>query len=477
MKLLFFMAHPGHLRNFESTLRELDRRGHQVHVVFDRDKGNLALGQLAQTIEATFVRAPAPEPEERWTLIAWQLRAILDYLRYLGPPFEHAPRLRERAAHQVPAALVRSLGARGSRPGLRRLLSALERSVPPRRSVLRLLERERPDLVVVTPLLELGSPQLDYVRAAKSRRIPTCFCVASWDNLTNKGLLHELPDLVTVWNEAQRREAVELHGVPTDRVVSTGAEAYDHWFGWQPTRSREELCVLTGLPVDRPLVLYAGTSPFLAPGESSFVLRWARRVRESSAAVILVRPHPLGAFGTDEVAELERVGDVAVWPPRGEDPVDPDSRAAYFDSLYHADAVVGLNTSAMIEAAIVGRPVLTVLAPEYADGQARTLHFRHLLAENGGPAAAAPSLDEHVAQLARALAGGLQSDSHAFVERFVRPFGLDQPAAPRLVDELELGAERQAEALRPIPAPARAARPVLAAAGAIGLQIRARRSR
>ena len=50
-----------------------------------------------------------------------------------------------------------------------------------------------------------------------------------------------------------------------------------------------------------------------------------------------------------------------------------------FRLLCHSAAVVGLNTSAMIEAAIVGRPVLTVLLPEFRDNQEGTVHFHYLL--------------------------------------------------------------------------------------------------
>ena len=41
-----------------------------------------------------------------------------------------------------------------------------------------------------------------------------------------------------------------------------------------------------------------------------------------------------------------------------------------FDTAYHSAALVGLNTSAELEAGIVGRPVLTILAPESTAGSA-----------------------------------------------------------------------------------------------------------
>ena len=47
--------------------------------------------------------------------------------------------------------------------------------------------------------------------------------------------------------------------------------------------------------------------------------------------------------------------------------------------MYYSAAVVGLNTSAFIEAAVVGKPVLTITLPEISTfNQEGTLHFRYL---------------------------------------------------------------------------------------------------
>ena len=88
-----------------------------------------------------------------------------------------------------------------------------------------------------------GSPsELGDVQAARALGIPSCLAVAGWDNLTTKGLIHECPDRVFVWNEAQAAEARDLHGVPAEAIAVTGAPAYDHWFGWEPASGRDAFC-------------------------------------------------------------------------------------------------------------------------------------------------------------------------------------------------------------------------------------------
>jgi hypothetical protein len=111
----------------------------------------------------------------------------------------------------------------------------------------------------------------------------------------------------------------------------------------------------------------------------------------------------------------------------------------YFHSLYFADAIVGINTSAMVEAAIVGRPVLTVRTPAFADTQSESMHFRYLLPAGGGCVQAAATFDEHLAQLGQTLAdpGRDAAQREQFVRRFVRPNGIERPALDHLVAAVE----------------------------------------
>jgi len=143
--------------------------------------------------------------------------------------------------------------------------------------------------------------------------------------------------------------------------------------------------------------------------------------------------------------------------------VDPDNRADFFDSLSHAAAVVGINTSAMIEAAIVGTPVFSLLAPEFAGTQEGTIHFHHLLPENGGCVRIASTLDEHVAQLNERLADTAEAraETRRFVASFVRPHGIEKPATQIFADVLEELAASPAPSPRPAPLWSYALRPVV----------------
>jgi hypothetical protein len=378
-----------------------------------------------------------------------RLRLGIDYLRYLDPRYAATPHIRARARERAPRSVVAiadRLGT-GARETFAQLLRMLERGIPARADLEHYIASHRPDAVLVTPLIELGSPQMDHLAAAKALGIRTALPVASWDHLSSKALIRNVPDLLLVWNEIQKQEAIEMHGVAAERVVVTGAHPYDQWFGRAPSRSRDSFCSRVGLRADRPFVVYLCSSLFRGTAsEAAFVERWVEAIRTSSDSRlhdigILIRPHPARP---DEWKQIDLSGfrNLAFW---GDHPVDDEAKNDYFDSMYYSAAVVGLNTSAFLEAAVVGKPVHTVLDDHISrHNQEGTIHFHYLLDVNGGLLRVARTLDEHVKVLADSLApeGGGDPKARRFVEGFIRPFGLAQAATPAICGRDRSGSQR-----------------------------------
>ena len=457
MKFLFFARHFTYLRNFESVLAELAERGHAIHIAAERDEafgGREMLDRLAERYPAITL-GWAPERSDGWYRLATKLRLTLDYLRYLEPAYAKTPRLKSRAEERVPDLFLRLLrvpgfsGANG-RSRAARLLASAEQQLPLDPAIVRYIEEQRPDAVLITPLIGVvASPQLDYLHSARALGIPTALCVWSWDHLSSKALIRTLPDRVFVWNPTQRDEALHLHSVPPDRIVVTGAQCFDRWFDRQPSKDRAAFCRRVGLRDDRRFLLWVCSALFRgSPEEAGFVRQWIQALRASGHdslrdVNILIRPHP-SRLKEWEGFDPSSLPGVAFW---GANPVDPESRADYFDSLYYSDAVVGLNTSAFIEAGIAGKPVYTVLLPEFHENQEGTIHFHYLLTVAGGLLNASRSLDEHVGQLAAQLEGrGADPDrSRRFSEAFVRPQGLSQPSTPVFVAAVESLASHRTE--------------------------------
>jgi hypothetical protein len=454
--ILLVLASPEYLRFFDTTILLLIERGHRVHLVVGDAGGHKPVGlEGAGALPLSGVSV-VPASRTFWADTAYAFRATVDFLRFLHPDFENAPVLRQRIKRKVLPVAWQWLDRIRVLPvdvlnGLLAALAVCERAIPIDPRVISVLRGLQPDLVIVSPLVDAASAQVDWIKGARRLGIPSAVAVASWDNLTNKGLMRSQPDRVFVWNDIQREEAERYHAVAQERCVATGAPVFDRWFHAKPSRSREEFCAAMGLPDARPYALFTGSSSFIAdaPAEVAFGRRWIQSLRSSGRTeiqdlAVVVRPHPYN-HDAWETVDLSAFGAAAVWPRGCYNASDDRGRSDFFESLYHAAAVVGINTSAMIEAAIVGRPVLTITG--FTATQTGTLHFRHLLTSNGGPVLSASSFDEHLRQLGEILADSAawRSVAERFVASFVRAHDRDTDAALRLAAAIEQTARLQVE--------------------------------
>ena len=460
MRVIFSTEPASGLLNHLGVVRELAARGHDVTVAVHGDMDMPVLERLAaDSPRIVLEQAPPPSTDarRRWVALAADVRSSLDFLTFLDERFNDTYRARSRRRVPRPVLMLAPLlRLRPVRFLFRHVLLLVDLAIPADPQLERYLRERAPDVVLFTPYLGLRTMQVHYLRAAKAIGVRTAICVKSWDNLTSKSALRPVPDRVFVWNETQREEARVLHGIDPGRVVVTGAQCFDHWFELQP-RARRAFGERIGMDLERPLVLYTCCAPWAGLTEWPFVERWLRTLRASddelvAGAAILIRPHPKRPAGAAD-HDLAGLGPAVVWPEHGAAPIEGEALQDYYDSIAHSAAVVGLNTTAMIEAALLDRPVLTVLDPEYRMLQHGTLHFRYLLETAGGLLDVAQTLDEHVRQLGFALRQPVRGAerARAFTLAFVRPFGLAVAATPLFVDEVErLG---RAEPPRPWAAP------------------------
>jgi hypothetical protein len=463
-RIVFSLLHAGYLRHYAEPIRLLAERGHSVHICLYRHEEGMYDTPLLEALLELPTVTSGPMPRRRhddgWRGIAWLARALVDVLRYADPRYDAAPALRERVAQKVrerilksrtdpltrwlisrsPAYIARLPNWRSAQRQIR-FFGRVEEAVPTSPEIDALLREHRATAVLASPIVEIASPQVEFIKSAQHLGIPSAVAVASWDNLTSKGLLRVVPERVIVWNEIQRQELEEMHGVSAERVVVTGAQKFDRWFERTASTSYEDFATRVGVDPARPFLLYLCSSAFIAPDELSFVRRWLDALRGSGDPTlesigVLIRPHPQNTkqWVDPDLAPFENV---VVWPRGGEHPDVGGAEAVFFDSMFHSTAVVGINTSAQIDAAIVGKPVFTIRA--FAQSQDGTLHFHYLLREHGGFVQDAAGLDEHIAQLRDAVADPVsQADAiESFVASFVRPRGIDTPAAPFVSDAIE----------------------------------------
>ena len=453
MRIYFSLPNSSFLRNLEPVIRLLLQRGHDVILGLGEEKGSSPYLEdlVASTGTGRVIVTGPPQWSEKIRRSSRWLPFAIDYLFFLAPVFDQAPYSRLKRARKTPEFVHRLIKRYRLRYGWRRRaaltwLRLVEEAVPATDELVEHFRLYQPDVLVVSPLLGADSHQLEHVRAAKVLRIPSLYAVHSWDNLTSKGLIRLRPEGIAVWNQIQEREAVELHRQRRRRVFITGAYNFDDWFVAKPSMDRAAFLRRVDLPPDRALILYLCSALHFSKlqPEEAFVVEWVQRLRlcndqRLAEAAVLIRPHPKRL---DEFTDLRIFGGdqaVAVWPREGELPVGEERKHTFFDSLYHANAAVALNTTAMIDAAVVGRPVYTILDARNRLSQEMTLHFSYLTEPGMRVLQVADNWAAHWGQLSEALRSRADTaQAENFVQAFVRPWGLNQTCAPKLVDRIEV---------------------------------------
>lgn len=211
MRILFVLKGLALLRHFDEVLRQLAERGHQIVLADPKEHvEDQRLPDLLDHPRISVVRAPRSRGDAlKFTALV--VRRIRDYLRYHEPALWGAHENRRRAL----AELIRTLSSEtvllppdapdylmqlGEPEAgvVRRVFQDIEDLIPSSPTIEQFILAQRPDLMLVTPLVSIGGRQADFVKAARAVGVPVGLPVFSWDNLSNKGVMHVRPDRVFV---------------------------------------------------------------------------------------------------------------------------------------------------------------------------------------------------------------------------------------------------------------------------------------
>jgi hypothetical protein len=457
VKILLVLRHPFFLKNFTAGVKDLLARGHQVEIVFSEPpKGRVGENLTAEAgLELPGVSLSHHVRENSAQEGVCEIvSTVIDVLRYDTDLYDTSEFLRRRAYKMIrplmgaktllqnARRIVAKQGYKAAHDSLMALLDGLK----PAPDIKARIRSSGAEILVVSPLTPFGSEQANWILAARSLGIPAIYSMYSWDNLTNKGMLRPLPDGAIVWNESHRREAVELHGMEPDRILLAGAPGYDVWFDTQLTTDRATFCRRVGLDPDQPFVLYTCSSGSIAQEhEADFIEAWIQAIRshsdpQVSRLGVLVRPHPQNA---QAIASLDAraFGNVSVHPRKGAVPFAGTAREDFYCSIAHSMAVIGVNTSAMVEAAIIGRPIIAFESDVFGQGHLGTPHYRQLLSYRF--LIRTPTVAENLDALARIVGQDAELTRYykegnaRFVDEFIRPGDRLTPAAKRWADAVE----------------------------------------
>lgn len=442
-KILFTITHFNFWAPIEPVALEYVRRGCDVRLLIDKQRNRKFQGRYSFKGRTTYDLGWSKSRSDGLQFILYPLRELISFVAYLKFRQPTSPVLVKRWMGYIPFVFRWIAGTERGVNWLKsdavwRFLRRWEAAFPTDWRIKNELRKWKPDVLVAASAILPYSKETDYLKAAKQLGIPTVLIVPSWDNLTTKGTLHVVPDWVFVWNQGQVKEAVDLHFVPEKQVFCTGAPKFDPWFEIRPTMDREAFCSQAGLPSTKPYVLYVCSSEFIAGDETDLINQMALAIKKNPALKdlrILVRPHPQNLTPWQQPHLLE--DNVTVWKGGLEKLNAADAMMDFYHSLFYSTAVVGVNTSAFIEAAIVDKPCIAVAADRYTYTQMGIPHFHHLV--DAGFLEIPKSLDELAVLLSGILLGEdrKKEKRHRFIEDFIRPHGLDLTATAVLGRAIE----------------------------------------
>lgn len=464
MKILFVLDNYSKYFSIDDVVRELYQRGHEISIIMGMDdkkdvpddaiqkaKIDLPNMQIEPLLKRKFLRT-----------FARDIRELLNYAHILN---NEATRQWDVAKWNrffhplVWRLLISDTGKKRLKDrAFQKILRSIEQKIPAQPRIKNQIKRHKPDLVIALPLVNADSRENEYIQASLALGIPCVYSMYSWDNIESKATFQSRPNYNIVWNKSLADQLASGHDIPSDRIFITGAPRFDRLLDAKNeyVLPREEFCKRAGIDANRKYFLYVA-STFLvnskftkALNEDKIVLEIAAAFQKNprtSAVDMLVRPHPNNTGIVKTILE-KKPDNISIYPKHGEFPDTEQKRMMFYNSIYHGVAVVGVNTTAFLEASALDKPCVTIITESFGETQ-QVPHFHHLIDADFLELA---NGTEELTDCISKILDGVDSRSdqrHAFVENFLRPLEPNRSASEAYADLVEkLGDTNQASLKR-----------------------------
>jgi len=242
---------------------------------------------------------------------------------------------------------------------VRKLIRRLDFWFSPKEFFLDAIDRYQPSLIFSTDIFDENDVSL--MQAAKVRRVPILGMVRSWDN-PSQYIMRILPDNLLVGSEEMKKEILELHDYPADRIKVVGQPHYDRYLRG-PTKSKKEFFSEFGLDTNKPLI-------FFTPLGDKFVKvndidQYAMSILGTLNAQILVRFPPdekltLVNFVKPPNMVIDKPGAVFKEKEFTDREIRREDDDRLINSIYWSDVVISGPTSICLDGAFFDKPIVAV---------------------------------------------------------------------------------------------------------------------
>lgn len=249
-----------------------------------------------------------------------------------------------------------------------RAVPALYAKIFASRPAKELFSRYNPDLVFVPHIY--GKLDTEILAEAYRGGIKTLGMVACWDHF-DKFYLPYKPDHLLAQCEQVQEFGVRFQGYQRDMIELAGYPHFDFFTRKEFAVSREYVTKRLGIPADSRYILYISGTAY-CPDETDIVegiLKWAEKEGAEHNARVVIRPYP-GARARDVYSEKEKFGKFETHPRvvfyKNEIWEELEKSVFFLNIMRHADAIVAVYSTAMLEAAVLDRPIVGIGFDGYA---------------------------------------------------------------------------------------------------------------
>ena len=362
-KVVFAAQGLNHLSYYSYTIRALLEKGVSVHLFYD-PRFTKDLDGLYQ-IEKQYLNFEYEEISVGFSIyFKWFIRELITYNSYVKREGQ-SKYFKERWLDYFPRFLTILFRMKLINKFIKsklviKILILTEKVFSVDKKLSNRLKNIKIDYIVASPGNMRHSTEIEFIKYAKQNRISNAILVLSWDNLSNKGLFHSFPDVFYVWNNTHKTQLKNIHNYH-GKVEVVGSSLFEKWYPF----------------IDKPYsrknyVIYLGSSANIVDNEINNV----KFVRDllPQAVKIIFRPHPKSQVSYDniDIAGVEVQDMVCL----AETPQQEQENAAF---IKNATFVVGVNTSAFLDAIVLGTPCFYILTSDTDQTQMGSTHFNDMV--------------------------------------------------------------------------------------------------
>ena len=231
-----------------------------------------------------------------------------------------------------------------------------------------------PDLLLASTSINGQDYEKRFIQAAKVIGLPSIGVLDFWANYRGRfstkppdGPLNAVPDLITVMDTKAADDMVS-DGIARDCLIVTGQPAFDQLYApCDIPAVRHQIRKSIGCRQDDLLLIFASqpfrdvtaetgfrTVPFDEMEVLDLFLHSLRQTEVGAAAKVWIRPHPREDSGK--------------FDPFCGQQVFVSGRFDRIQAIHAADAVTGMSSTFLFEAALLGLPVLSIQPRQVGEG-------------------------------------------------------------------------------------------------------------